>query len=78
MFAERQKILISHTQEGNPTDMTRTDRISQQLTENSNDDKCNDNDLLYVIKCYNSSDDKPDDILLTSDEESDQESDDVV
>ena len=69
---------IFSTQEGNPTDMTRTGRISQQPTENSNHDNGNDDDLLYDIKCCNPSDDEPDDILLTSDEESDQESDDIV
>ena len=58
--------------------MTRTGRISQQPTENSNHDNGNDDDLLYDIKCCNPSDDEPDDILLTSDEESDQESNDVV
>ena len=58
--------------------MTRTDKISQQTTENSNGNNGNDDDLLYEIECCNPSDNNPDEILLWSNEESDGESDDML
>ena len=58
--------------------MTRTDKISQQTTENSNGNNGNDDDLLYEIECCNPSDNNPDKILLSLDEESDGKSDDML
>ena len=51
-----------------------TNPPSDPIGENSIDNHGNDNDQLYEIECCDPSDEGPDEILLSSDEESDDES----